>query len=76
MSKEFECTYCGCTVKWAKEYVKGQGPLNLDGSKHDCRNPEVVVKPEPKTEPDRLTVTCPFNDHNPCKTSCALYLAG
>ncbi len=31
------CKYCGQEIKWSKPYVQGQGPLNLDGSPHNCR---------------------------------------
>jgi len=41
MSKEFKCRYkCGTTVMWAEEFKKGDGPINLDGSKHNCRTSE------------------------------------
>ena len=86
MSKEFECNNCGSTVKWPEEFKKGDGPVNMDGSKHNCIQTEGA--PEPELEPGLIDTseplysepysgkTCPFSNHNPCKTSCALYLAG
>ena len=70
--KEFKCDYCPKMVKWAKEYVKGSGPLNLDGSKHNCKKEESDVVDEPIT----TTKTCPFANHADCRPSCALYVSG
>ena len=75
MSKEFPCKFCQETVTWPEEFKKGMGPVNLDGSKHDCRKQEVEPEPEPieAVLPDNR-VTCPFNNHEICRTSCALYV--
>ena len=49
MSKEFECKFCQSIVTWPAEYKKGSGPVNPDGSKHNCKKTE-EIEPEPETK--------------------------
>ena len=38
------CKNCNQEIKWKEPYVKGDGPLNLDGSFHKCQK-------KPQSEP-------------------------
>lgn len=35
------CNHCNCYITWPENYIKGQRPLNLDGSIHSC----ILTKP-------------------------------
>lgn len=34
------CNNCGADIKWSEPYEKGDKPLNLDGTKHQCQKKE------------------------------------
>lgn len=43
------CQTCGTSLVWKKPYVKGEPPVNPDGTSHRCEQP--VAKPAESTKP-------------------------
>jgi len=37
------CNHCSKEIKWPEPYVKGNLPLNLDGSEHRCKGKEPTL---------------------------------
>ena len=44
------CKTCGNTLAWKKPYVKGEPPVNTDGTSHRCEQP-VATKPTESARP-------------------------
>ena len=42
------CKNCGISLVWAKPYVKGNPPVNPDGTKHICDAPAPSRNAEPR----------------------------
>lgn len=54
------CNRCNAEIKWPEPYVKGNLPLNLDGTQHKCQKQETLssTKPSSKLEPSEALAEC------------------
>ena len=50
------CNRCNCYITWPEYYIKGQRPLNLDGSIHSC----ILTKTSDVTS--NQTIVVPIQD--------------
>ncbi len=50
------CKHCNCCITWPENYIKGQRPLNLDGSIHSC------ILPKPSNVISNQTSVAPIQD--------------
>jgi hypothetical protein len=64
--KQFPCKYgCGTQVTWAKPYVQGAPPVNIDGSKHDCPNFKAAGTPFAKPAAEKTETKDSTNSPKP-----------